>query len=404
MVDGGPLTTVQDVPGRVGYWHVGVPPSGPMDDLSHRLVNRVVGNDEGAAALEMTTAGPTLAVPRRRRRRRRRGDARRPSTAPRAAVDAGRVPAGATVAIGAVDGPGMRAALAVRGRARASYLGSRSDVHARRLRRSRGRALRAGDELPSATTSTAGPGGRCRPAWPRARPTTGRSGCSSARTAPEFLTHDGLDALLAHRVGGALQLGPHRRAPDRTDRRWARPTAATPACTRRTSTTPATPSAPSTSPATCRSSSVPTGRAWAGSSARRGRRRPSGGSSASSAGRPGAARAVVAEQTPPTTRRAERGIAAATDRSEPAPARREPCAAPVGRRRRSPGGRPTAPGVTYRQAGDRFLLVEYGADGARPRAAPGSTPSTAGCASTWAGHRRRHAGVRSLLVQVDGDG
>ena len=42
--DGRPFTTVQDLPGRVGYWHVGVPPNGPMDDLAHRLVNRVLGN------------------------------------------------------------------------------------------------------------------------------------------------------------------------------------------------------------------------------------------------------------------------------------------------------------------------------------------------------------------------
>src|SRR5260370_21510519 len=40
----GMLTTVQDWPGRTGYWHVGVPPSGPMDDLSFRIGNRVLGN------------------------------------------------------------------------------------------------------------------------------------------------------------------------------------------------------------------------------------------------------------------------------------------------------------------------------------------------------------------------
>ena len=34
VVRPGMLTTVQDWPGRIGYWHVGVPPSGPMDDLS----------------------------------------------------------------------------------------------------------------------------------------------------------------------------------------------------------------------------------------------------------------------------------------------------------------------------------------------------------------------------------
>jgi len=57
------LTTVQDWPGRIGYWHVGVPPSGPMDDLSFRIGNRVLGNPQGTAGLECTRAGPALAFP-----------------------------------------------------------------------------------------------------------------------------------------------------------------------------------------------------------------------------------------------------------------------------------------------------------------------------------------------------
>jgi len=60
VVQPGTLTTVQDYPGRLGYWDVGVPPSGPMDHLSFRLANRVVGNLEGAAGLEITVSGPTL--------------------------------------------------------------------------------------------------------------------------------------------------------------------------------------------------------------------------------------------------------------------------------------------------------------------------------------------------------
>ena len=50
-------TSVQDYPGRVGLWHVGVPPSGPMDALGHRLANALVGNDEGAAGLEFGLTG-----------------------------------------------------------------------------------------------------------------------------------------------------------------------------------------------------------------------------------------------------------------------------------------------------------------------------------------------------------
>ena len=56
----GTMTTVQEWPGRTGYWHVGVPPSGPMDDLSFRLGNTALGNPEGAAGLECTVDGPAL--------------------------------------------------------------------------------------------------------------------------------------------------------------------------------------------------------------------------------------------------------------------------------------------------------------------------------------------------------
>lgn len=60
VVDPGPGTTVQDYPGRTGYWQLGIPPSGPMDSYSLRLANRLVGNEDGAAGLECTMRGPTL--------------------------------------------------------------------------------------------------------------------------------------------------------------------------------------------------------------------------------------------------------------------------------------------------------------------------------------------------------
>jgi urea carboxylase len=56
----GTFSIVVDYPGRLGYWDVGIPPSGPMDALGFRLANRVVGNAEGAAGLELTMSGPTL--------------------------------------------------------------------------------------------------------------------------------------------------------------------------------------------------------------------------------------------------------------------------------------------------------------------------------------------------------
>ncbi len=56
----GTWSSIQDYPGRLGYWDIGVPPSGPMDDYAFRLANRIVGNAEEAAALEFTLQGPTL--------------------------------------------------------------------------------------------------------------------------------------------------------------------------------------------------------------------------------------------------------------------------------------------------------------------------------------------------------
>ena len=53
-------TSVQDFPGRIGFWEQGFPKSGPMDLWSFRLANLLVGNDPGAAALECQFLGPTL--------------------------------------------------------------------------------------------------------------------------------------------------------------------------------------------------------------------------------------------------------------------------------------------------------------------------------------------------------
>jgi urea carboxylase len=53
-------TSIQDYPGRIGYWAQGFPPSGPMDSWSFRLANLLVGNPPGAAGLECQFVGPTL--------------------------------------------------------------------------------------------------------------------------------------------------------------------------------------------------------------------------------------------------------------------------------------------------------------------------------------------------------
>ena len=59
-LNGGLYTLIQDFPGRLGYWRVGVSPSGPMDSYSFRIANAIVGNAPKAAAIEMTYNGGTF--------------------------------------------------------------------------------------------------------------------------------------------------------------------------------------------------------------------------------------------------------------------------------------------------------------------------------------------------------
>jgi antagonist of KipI len=60
----GLLTTVQDL-GREGFGPMGISPSGAADPVALRIGNRLVGNSEGAAGLEMTLLGGTFVFPER---------------------------------------------------------------------------------------------------------------------------------------------------------------------------------------------------------------------------------------------------------------------------------------------------------------------------------------------------
>lgn len=149
ITEGGTQTTVQDYPGRLGFWHIGVPPSGPMDFLAFRVANRLVGNDEDAAGLEMAVSGPALtfhadtaiAIC---------GADMRPHLNGRSIPlwQAVRVKAGSVLEMSAVDGPGARACLAVRGGLDVpEYLGSRSTFILGKFGGHAGRPLRSGDIL-----------------------------------------------------------------------------------------------------------------------------------------------------------------------------------------------------------------------------------------------------------------
>ncbi len=161
VVGAGVLTTVQDFPGRVGYWQVGVPPSGPMDDLSFRLGNRALGNDEGVPGLECTIAGPTL----------RFGTAVTVCVtgAPASVVLDGvaveqwvpfEVPAGGVLAVGQIIDAGARTYVLFQGGLDVpTFLGSASTFPPGRIGGYTGDQLRAGDRLlPSAPMApVAGP-------------------------------------------------------------------------------------------------------------------------------------------------------------------------------------------------------------------------------------------------------
>ena len=149
VVSAGTQTTVQDYPGRLGYWAVGVPPSGPIDNRALRLGNRLLGNAEGAAGLEIIMSGPVL---------RFHADAVVAITgAPipfsldgvvQPMNTAISVPAGSTLRLGTIAGAGARSYLVLRGGLQMpDCLGSKSTFTLGQFGGHGGRALRAGDVL-----------------------------------------------------------------------------------------------------------------------------------------------------------------------------------------------------------------------------------------------------------------
>ncbi len=157
VLAGGASTTVQDYPGRLGLWDVGVPPSGPMDALAFRLGNRLLGNDEDAAGLEITAAGPTLFFNVATRLCLTGADFGATldgePVAGYAPID---IAAGQTLKIGRVTGGGMRGYIAVAGGVDVPlFLGSRSAFTLGEFGGHAGRAVMTGDTLHLARTDPA---------------------------------------------------------------------------------------------------------------------------------------------------------------------------------------------------------------------------------------------------------
>ena len=149
VLSAGTHTTIQDYPARSGYWHVGVPPSGPFDSYSFQLANRLLNNNANHAGLEITMQGPTLKF-----------------SINTAVVLCGAhcaakldgeavamwqvitVKAGQELAIGRVKEQGARAYLGIQGGIDCpEYLGSRSTFTLGQFGGHNGRALRTGDVL-----------------------------------------------------------------------------------------------------------------------------------------------------------------------------------------------------------------------------------------------------------------
>ena len=157
VISGGAATMVQDWPGRLGLWNVGVPPSGPFDDRAFRIGNLLLGNPEGTAGLEITASGPTLLF---------ESDARiclagadfgatiDGVPAPRGQAIA--VTAGQTLTMGRVAGAGMRGYILFAGGLDvAPYLGSAATFTLGQFGGVHGRALVAGDVLHLASSQAA---------------------------------------------------------------------------------------------------------------------------------------------------------------------------------------------------------------------------------------------------------
>jgi len=199
VLNAGVQTTVQDYPGRTGYWNVGVPPSGPMDSLAFRLANRLAGNPDEAAGLEITLSGPTL-----------RFNCNALIAVCGAPIDiwlddkpleqwrSHFIPAGALLRFGKILQSGSRTYLAVQGGIQVpDYLGSKSTFTLGQFGGHAGRALRAGDVLrilPARETTTGTLPAECTPRYTHHWEIGVLYGPHGA---PDFFTEDDIDTFFA---------------------------------------------------------------------------------------------------------------------------------------------------------------------------------------------------------------
>ncbi|CAL5223800.1 g6371 [Coccomyxa viridis] len=203
VLEPGLSTTLQDYPGRIKLWHVGIPPSGPMDARAFRLANALVGNPKDAAGLEITLSGPTLKF---------HVDSLVALAGPEfpAEIDGTPVPfwtsilvkATSVLTIGTLSRQkGARCFLAVAGGIQCPvYLGSRATFPAGKFGGMQGRPLLAGDLLPlTGAPFQAKEGLRCPKEWVPKYPAGDAAWevgvLPGPNAAPDFFTQDDINTL-----------------------------------------------------------------------------------------------------------------------------------------------------------------------------------------------------------------
>ncbi|MGJ8679360.1 urea carboxylase [Paraglaciecola sp.] len=202
VIKAGTMTTIQDYPARTGYWDIGVPPSGPFDFYSFNLANRLLGNPQEAAGLEITIQGPTLTFHQKSQVMVCGAEidiaVDEKTYAMNQVID---IAAGQTLKIGSVKDAGARAYLAVSGGIQCpEYLGSKSTFTLGQFGGHCGRALRTGDfiQLPEHTLNNVQPLSTPNELAAKIDNTWSLKVMSGPHGAPDFFTEKDIQTIHQH--------------------------------------------------------------------------------------------------------------------------------------------------------------------------------------------------------------
>jgi biotin-dependent carboxylase-like uncharacterized protein len=202
VLEGGVQTTVQELPGRVGFLDLGIYPGGPMDHVAFRAANLLVGNPASTAALEVTAGGFKA-------RFQQDGIIAVTGADTAATLNAQPVPgwesfavaAGDVLALGHATRGGFRAYVAVAGGIDVpEYLGSRATFTVGGFGGFAGRALKKGDTVQLGIASAGGRAGRRfdparRPAYTETWEIEAMRG---PQADPDYLTADDMSFFFGH--------------------------------------------------------------------------------------------------------------------------------------------------------------------------------------------------------------